>query len=219
MHSNDKRKRNSIYGIFINKRTNKKLAYYPCPKNANTSAKLFFLKHLGIENEFVFIGDDIPNYMQKEIDFNKKKNLVNFLPCKQPFSKVDVDLKCCIIRNPIDRFISSYKNRILFHKDINFIDHSIDMVLDKLESNLFENKHFLLQSFSLGNNISYYSFYADVKNIKPFEEAINEFFEKKVSFPKLQTGGNEFQINLNSSQINRIRKIYAKDFELINFNK
>ena len=78
--------------------------------------------------------------MQKEIDFNKKKNLVNFLPCKQPFSKVDVDLKCCIIRNPIDRFISSYKNRILFHKDINFIDHSIDMVLDKLESNLFENK-------------------------------------------------------------------------------
>ena len=93
------------------------------------------------------------------------------------------------------------------------------MVLDKLESNLFENKHFLLQSFFLGNNISYYSFYADVKNIKPFEEAINEFFEKKVSFPKLQTGGNEFQINLNSSQINRIRKIYAKDFELINFNK
>ena len=144
------KKRKSIYGIFINKRTKKKLAFYPCPKNANTSAKLFFLRHLGIENEFIFIGDNIPLYQQKENNFNGKKIIVKFLPSKQPFLKVDVDIKCCITRNPIDRFISSYKNRILFHRDVGFNDHSVDMILDKLQVGLFENKHFLPQSFFLG---------------------------------------------------------------------
>ena len=33
---------NSYYAIFENKTNGKKLIYYPCPKNANTSAKLFF---------------------------------------------------------------------------------------------------------------------------------------------------------------------------------
>ena len=56
----------STYGVFINKRTEEKLAFYPCPKNANTSAKLFFLCHLGIENKFIFIGDKVPLYKQTE---------------------------------------------------------------------------------------------------------------------------------------------------------
>ena len=41
------------YGIFKNKKTNKTLVYYPCPKNANTSAKLFFAKHLGIDKRII----------------------------------------------------------------------------------------------------------------------------------------------------------------------
>ena len=208
------KKRKSIYGIFINKRTKKKLAFYPCPKNANTSAKLFFLRHLGIENEFIFIGDNIPLYQQNENDFNGKKNIVIFLPSKQPFLKVDVDIKCCITRNPIDRFISSYKNRILFHRDVGFNDHSVDMILDKLQVGLFENKHFLPQSFFLGEDLDYYSFYADVKNVKFFKDKVNEFFEKKIEFPVLQTRGKEFDVKLTNSQIDRISKIYEKDFKL-----
>ena len=70
-----------------------------------------------------------------------------------------MDIKCCITRNPIDRFISSYNNRILFHRDVGFNDHSVDMILDKLQVGLFENKHFLPQSFFLGEDLDYYSFY------------------------------------------------------------
>ena len=211
--TNEKQK--SIYGIFSNKKTDEKLAFYPCPKNANTSAKLFFLKHLGIENRFIFLGDKLPLYKQTEKNLNGKINLVNFLPTKQKFLKLDVDVKCCIIRNPLDRFISSYKNRILYHKDVKFKNYSIDMILDKLENGLFENKHFLPQNFFLGDDLNYYNFYANVNNIKVFENKVNEFFRKKIKFTKIQIGGNHLKINISTVQEKRIKKIYEIDYDLL----
>ena len=207
----------STYGIFENKKTNKKLVYYPCPKNANTSAKLFLLKHLGIDNQFFFSDDIFPLYKQKNNKL-KKNNLNYFLPSKQPFSVINVNYKCCIVRNPIDRFVSAYKNRILFHKDRKFGNHTIDMILEKLENGLFENRHFLPQTYFLGDNLNYYTFYSDVKNIKSFEEKVNEFFGKKIEFPQLQLGGKEFDIKLNSRQLNKIKTIYFSDFELLERN-
>ncbi len=65
------KKSNSYYAIFENKNNGKKLIYYPCPKNANTSAKLFFARHLGIENKFVFLSDNIPQYKQSRSIFEK----------------------------------------------------------------------------------------------------------------------------------------------------
>tara|TARA_B100001245_G_C22805789_1_gene388239 strand:- start:42 stop:692 length:651 start_codon:yes stop_codon:yes gene_type:complete len=204
----------SVYGVFRNKNTNKTIVYYPCPKNANTSAKSFFLKHLGIENNFKFVGDKIPKYKQNIKDFDGKNNLIHFLPTKQKFIKINADIKCCLIRNPIERFISSYKNRILYHKDIKFYDHSIDMILDKLEAGLFENLHFLPQNFFLGDNLNYFQIYADVKNIQLFQDQVNDFFGEIIDFPKLQTKGSEFKIKLNNTQLNRVKKIYTKDFEI-----
>ena len=45
----------SKYAVFTNKTRNKKLVYYPCPKNANTSAKMFFAKHLNVDKHFLFL--------------------------------------------------------------------------------------------------------------------------------------------------------------------
>ena len=204
----------SKYGIFKNAK-GKTLVYYPCPKNANSSAKLFFLKHLKLEDNFVFISDKIPLYKQNNKHFENKKNLVNFLPSKQPFKKIKADLKCCIIRDPVKRFVSSYKNRILYHQDTEFHNHSIDMILLKLEKNIFENKHFLPQIFFLGEDLSYYDCCANVNDIKKFELFINSFFEKNIDFPKIQTGGKEQSIFLNDKQIKRIKLIYKEDYNLL----
>lgn len=208
------KKDTSFYGIFTNKKTNKTIVYYPCPKNANTSAKLFFLKHIAAEDQFIFIGDKIPLYKQTEKDYEGKKNLVQFLPTKQSFCKINVDVKCCIIRDPVDRFISSFKNRILFHKDEEFKNHSVDMILDKLENGLFENKHFLPQNYFLGDDLNYYSFYADIVNTRLFKDKVNEFFGKQIEFPKVQVGGKGLDVKLSNTQLNRVRKIYAKDFKI-----
>ena len=205
----------SKYAVFTNKTSNKKLIYYPCPKNANTSAKMFFAKHLNVDKYFLFLGDEIPQLEQTPKQFKGKKDIIGIIPSKQPFEKINVDIKCCIVRDPIKRFISAYKNRILYHRDIQFKDHSVDMILEKLENNNFENRHFLPQVYFLGEDLSYYTFWSTTENLSFFVEQVNDFFSRKINFPKIQTGGSDIKIKLTNSQISKIKKIYAKDFKLI----
>ncbi len=208
----------SDYLIITNKSNNKTLVYYPTAKNANSSVKFFLIKHLGLENKFYNIDDQLPGYMQTDEILKKykgKKNVINFLPPYTKFKKVIADEKCCLVRDPIARFVSNYKNRILFHRDSGFINHSIDMVIEKLENNMFENQHFLPQNFWLGKDLKYFTIVANISNIKNFVDGINDFFQKKIDFPKIQTGGKEFQISLNLRQIKKLKKIYSDDYDLI----
>ena len=207
----------STYAVFKNAEE-KNLIYYPCPKNGNTSAKLFLAKHLGVEDKFEFLGDKIPNHKLQQSD-RKKRDIVGLLPTKQRFSLMKADLKCCIIRDPIERFISCYKNRILYHRDKEFRDYDIDEVLTNLENDRFYNTHFLPQTWFLGYDLNYYNFYCDLKNIHIFEKNINIFFGKEIKFPKVQTGGDSSTIELTSNQIKRIKKIYHKDYIFLNSNK
>ncbi len=204
----------SRYAIFHNK-NNKKMIYYPCPKNANTSAKMFLAKHCNVEKEYLFLGDEIPQVDQTSDHYIGKKNIIKMIPSKQHFEKTDVDVKCCIVRDPLKRFISAYKNRILYHRDPQFNNHSIEMILNKLENNKFENKHFLPQSYFLGDNLDYYTFWAFTDNLTLFVEKINEFFGRKFDFPKIQTGGSNIDVNLKESEIKRIKKIYSEDYKLL----
>ena len=55
---------------------------------------------------------------------------------------MEVDIPCCVVRDPIKRFISTYSNRILFHKDKAFYNFSVDEVIENLEGLNFFNKHY-----------------------------------------------------------------------------
>ena len=207
------------YAIFQNRNTGRKLVYYPVAKNANSSAKLFFLKHLKIDKNYYFLSDKVPEYKINQ-DFkyrnlDKKYNLVNFLPSYTPFEKIEVDEKCCIIRNPIKRFISAYKNRVLFHKDLGFQNLSINEIIEKLENNSFDNRHFLPQSYWLGSDLRYFTIVSNISNMATFINGVNNFFQNKVEFPRIQTGGADENITLTDSQIIKLKKIYSSDYDLI----
>ena len=207
------------YAIFQNKNTGRKLVYYPVAKNANSSAKLFFLKHLKIDKNYYFLSDKVPEYKVNEDskykNLDKKYNLVNFLPSYTPFEKIDVDEKCCIIRNPIKRFVSAYKNRVLFHKDFGFRNLNINEIIEKLENNSFDNRHFLPQSYWLGSDLRYFTIVSNISNMEIFINGVNNFFQKKVEFPRIQTGGADENITLTDSQIIKLKKIYSSDYALI----
>ena len=207
------------YAIFQNKNTGRKLVYYPVAKNANSYAKLFFLKHLKIDKNYYFLSDKVPEYKinqdSKYKNLDKKYNLVNFLPSYTPFEKIEVNEKCCIIRNPIKRFISAYKNRVLFHKDFGFRNLNIDEIIEKLENNSFDNKHFLPQSYWLGSDLRYFTIVSNISNMETFINGVNNFFQNKVEFPRIQTGGADENITLTDSQIIKLKKIYSSDYDLI----
>ena len=207
------------YAIFQNRNTGRKLVYYPVAKNANSSAKLFFLKHLKMDKNYYFLSDKVPEYKVNEDlkykNLDKKYNLVNFLPSYTPFEKIEVDEKCCIIRNPIKRFISAYKNRILFHKDFGFRNLNINEIIEKLENNSFDNRHFLPQSYWLGSDLRYFTIVSNISNMETFINGVNNFFQNKVEFPRIQTGGADENITLTDSQIIKLKKIYSSDYDLI----
>ena len=140
---------------------------------------------------------------------------MNFLPPYSRFEKLDVEERACLIRDPLKRFISAYKNRVLFHKDKNFHNHSVNQILEKLENGLFENKHFLPQTYWLGNDLEYFTIKANVENLEPFVKSINNFFSNNLNFPRMQTGGQKNDLHLNQDQKTKIKKIYSEDYDLV----
>ena len=92
-----------------------------------TELELYFANHLGIAEKYLLLGDNQPRYLQDKSIYLKEKKipLSNWLPSKQKFSKITAEYKCCIVRDQINRFVSAYKNRILYHKDKHFFEHKI----------------------------------------------------------------------------------------------
>ena len=170
------------------------------------------------KKNFFFIEDELPRYKQtKKIhdSFENKINLINWFSGIHKFIEIDIHYKACIVRDPLKRFISAFKNRILFHKDDDFYNHSIDMIIEKLENGFFDNKHFLPQNYFLGKNLNYFDIVGNTSRIEDFEKKINNFFGKNLTFPKIQTGGKDFKTEINDTQIAKIKKIYSDDYDLI----
>ena len=71
------------------------------------------------------------------------------------------------------------------------------------------------QSYWLGTSLKYFTIISQINNIKPFVDGVNNFFQKNIEFPKIQTGGSNINITLNKAQIKKIKKIYSSDYELI----
>lgn len=200
----------STYAFFSNN-LNQKLVFYPVPKNANTSAKFFFIQHCGLEHEF-----NAPELLNSENNKDKdkvknKKSVASFLPSKQKFKEVKADLKIVILRDPIKRFVSAYTNRVLYRKDTGFYKHTVDMVIEKLEQNQFDNLHFLPQTYFIGNNLDYFNVICCTKTLYIFEKAVNSFFTNEISFPRVKSHSSDLTLNLSKKQIKKLDKIYESD--------
>lgn len=201
----------------------KLIIYYPVPKNANSSIKLFLMKQFGYEKT----ENDFPTLPEYEINKDPllKKNyweIVNFAPIKQIFSPAPnktpdnkIIEKFCIFRDPIQRFVSCYKNRVLFHQDENVKGKSIDDILGTLKDRVCDNLHFLPQNIFLGDDPSYFDHVYLTKNLKDLERYLNNFFKKDLTIPKIQDGGSSQEINLNNHQLEILYDVYKYDFEFM----
>ena len=87
-----------MHQIFKNL-SKQKLIFYPCPKNANISAKLFFLKHLGTSHKVYFSNfpmHDRLNRNKEKIKLHDKIDIITIFPSYIKFKKYNADFKCCI---------------------------------------------------------------------------------------------------------------------------
>ena len=212
----------SAYRIF-QKSDGKKLVFYPVPKNANSSFKKLFVELLSIEKNYLFLDDEIPMYKKDKykLDSNKDYWLWSFLPPKPKFTVMPSSLdaiKIAVVRDPLERFLSAYNNRVNWHKDINFNNLSMKDVIKRLKEKNFDNQHFLPQTFFLGNDPNYFNYLTKMPSINGLVDYINQFFGKNLKIKRLQTnhGRNPITMEEVSKFSNELRYIYKKDYEFIN---
>lgn len=198
------------------------LVFYPVPKNANSSFKGLFAKHLGVESFLEFYDDDYPRtnveqYAKKPKD---KPWLSDLLPSKRKFHDLrsaGASYRIAVARDPVARFYSAYKNRVLWHQDEAFRGCTVEEVISELERGNFENKHFLPQTYFLGSSPAYYTHLAVMPDLTPALRGIREFFGRNIALPRLQVRHGKLDADLQHKQdiVFRLKHVYAADYKFI----
>ena len=208
------------YRIF-EREDGKKLMFLPVPKNANSSFKALLADYAGVLGSYEFLDDDAPMInLKPSMKSSEKDWLWDFLPSKRPFVEIDkslIDFRLAVVRDPYSRFFSAYKNRILWHQDAAFRGFSVEMVIAELENGNFENKHFLPQTFFLGNDPTYFTHLAIAPDFAPVLGAMERFFGYAKPLPELQVkhGIPKQKVERTGEIDERLRAIYASDFDFI----
>ena len=134
---------------------NSSFLYIPVPKIACTSLKHFFYE--------IKYGTSFPlaEHREKFKHIHKwsKSQLFNEWqknPLIQNKDSLNLAFKFCIVRDPIERVLSCYKNRVVYHKD-----------LRDLDSKLFENANLKIEpdlNFFIDHLEEYMSVHSGIKH-------------------------------------------------------
>ena len=141
------------------------------------------------------------------------------------FKKVEYP-SICIKRDPIERFASCYKDKIL--KEGRCEGICINELLDNFQYTMNKYKdlhphgkkvryvwyHFAPQFKQFGKDLSYYD---QVFDISEMNTSVKEYLEDKwkINLPQLHTRkGNSASIKLTEYQIKRIKNIYKEDYRI-----
>lgn len=132
----------------------------------------------------------------------------------QWYKEQNADIKIAVKRDPVKRFLSFYKNRILFHNDF-----GKRISVDELQQNFsyYEQqlpfiRHALTQTH-YGGLPEYYTHIFSMGEFDVIAELLSDLFDKKIIARHLQQGGNDIDITLTPAQLNWIYDYYKIDYE------
>lgn len=198
-----------------------KIAYWPVPKNACTSLKYAFYA-LRTEQEFV------PLRVGRRYFYH-----IHRIFPSQPFRAVALEptwIKVAVVRDPLERLVSSYCNRVLYHSDL--VRHQLKLQAEnlKLRPSFPEfvehldayraisksiRYHTDPQVTFLGQDPSYFDVLINVKNLKALPSQLGI---QNLSLPKKQDGGREHKdaalSSIDALLKDKILSDYSQDYEV-----
>jgi tetratricopeptide (TPR) repeat protein len=196
------------------------LAYLPIPKCASTTLKYIFYS-LKFHQEYSESIEQIHNFWYPYTDvLENLQNLDNYF-------------KFTVIRDPIKRLLSCYKNRILHHKSL-----WLKSVRDKLENagfkpepdinyfvenleNYFQlsdaiTHHASPQSQYIGKDLNIYDLICPIENLENLRQIISQKANLEIEFPQLQTEGPKITLkDLTEKSLEKLIDFYAEDYQLL----
>lgn len=141
-----------------------------------------------------------------------------------PFAPQDTIDKVCIKRDPVDRFISCFYDKVIkegrLKVTIDDLLDNFDEILDGCTMKMNDGKtnfmkfHFAPQTYHFGSDKSYYTHVIDTKDIST---ELKSFLEKSwgCGLPDMhaRNGGGKRKFDLTSAQIDKVKEIYSEDYE------
>ncbi len=206
-----------------------KLMYFPIPKNACTSAKCAFFE-ADANRPFMPNGsaDEIENSIHKvypSLESSSRPPL--------PMRKYD---QVVILRDPIARFNSGFRNRILHLKDLKTslvkpqvreraqelslsLEPSLDEFVERLEDYMaaypMVRHHFLPQHRFVAKVLPTLSLVIGLSRLNEFTDLLSRKAEREIKLPHLQTGGADIKVPpLSTAAVDKLKAFYAADYEL-----
>lgn len=193
-----------------------KIAYFPIPKCACTS-----LKHMCYEiiYQHPYHFDDHNKHVHKFF----KSGVANLA-----VEQYQDYFKFTVIRDPIQRFVSGYRNRIIFHNDIGPPLHdsgrsevpdinTFAMQLDDwMSMSLPVSHHFGLQRVHLSNDLSIFDAIYPIEQIGDLVEVLSRRVGRPLVLGQQQVGGPIMSIHdLSQEAFEKLLEFYAPDYELL----
>ena len=188
--------------------------YFPGPKLAATSMKLALLRH---NRPFVYLYRILQSQSADEMAHHGTY-------WTMPFEMVPESLKSgrafCIVRDPIDRFVSAYRNRILFWRDVEQapdlagipvappINEFVERIAEYF-SNRHIRHHFAPMTEFYGHNADFFDRLFHIEEIN----RIPAYLGLKLKIPTEQTGGPRMsRADLSSNSIRIRTDLYDADY-------
>ena len=179
--------------------------YHPAPKCCSTSVKQMIYNAVGIKKDF--------NEMTEGWPHNELSKPINTIKFKQ----ADADIRLCVLRDPVERFLSGYANRVKYKKIIKNppeFDQFLENFNFYFENNESVNHHFSPQTYFIGDDPLYYTHVYFDSEIEKVVELINYIFSANIKNIRKQTGGKKPE-NLSDHQISLIKNFYEDDYLFI----
>jgi hypothetical protein len=203
------------------------IAYFPVPKVACSSLKhLFFF----LEN-----GRNFENFTDEA---GKKHHIHNAV--YPTLSSSDDDWSCAanmhriaVVRDPMDRFVSAYRNRVLFYKELSQTsidagkaqvlglkpDPNLDEFIDRLElyralSPVIKH-HTDPQSYFVGHTLDYFNKVYRFEELDTLAADLTERIGQPVALPHEQKGIGGQLPSISAKRVAKMLEFYSGDYALL----
>ena len=195
-----------------------KIAYFPIPKCACTSVSQLLYQ---VINDRVYVNDDNSKFTGIHEYFHDMSSEISL-------EKYTDYFKFTVVRDPIERFVSGYRNRIMHHGDVDILLQSMDKTerpkINQFAMNLEEyilrslavENHFQPAHYRLGKDLSKFDKVFPIEELKKIPNLVSEMTGRDISLPHAQAGEHKFTIHdLSKESLEFLIQFYQDDYKLL----
>ncbi|WP_394242594.1 sulfotransferase family 2 domain-containing protein [Vibrio astriarenae] len=196
------------------------LGYFPMPKTACSSVKLaLYEQKYGVEY-------DKARHEERHVHEYWSREMVPMASVSNSF---------IVVRDPIERFLSAYANRVMDHRELhpNAIKRAcpwLAQTLPQFKPNLTQFirhlEHYMLVptiehhcqplSWQVNHDLTQFSQVIPLENIGAVQQLLQQATKSKIKIPKAHKGKNTVGLDkLNEEQLEKLLQFYADDYALL----